>query len=332
MINKELNAYVCIISHKRPQNVQKMHEHCGEDVTWYVHEGEGAAYQVAGAKNIVECKGLMSENRNIAMEHAFVYNVPCIMLDDDLNYIKGVSWAEDQKPFRINMSFIGACQYMMKWLDKHEEYKFAGIPPTSNLQNFKIDSVFSTQTFIISNWLIIKPSTPRFDKRLLIKADYDFSLQHIKQYGGLVRFNDIIPDFDHFKQKGGCVSEQRVRMEQGDIILLKKMWGTDVIKDSKRKDNHITIRPKKMLQYGIERNDCPEVTREDIEKMLDEEKRDQETLEEIIKNTEASCDFGAQPTSGIENKKQATQDVVTKEDKTVHKKIIIEIDIKVKVE
>lgn len=327
MINPKLNAYVCIISHKRPHNVPLMQGHCGEYVTWYVHAGEGGDYHAAGANNIIDCFGLMSENRNTAMEDAFSLGVPCIMLDDDLNYIKGVNWGEDGKPYRITMTFEDVCEYMLRKMNE-TDYKFAGIPPTSNLQNFKIDSVYSYQTFIISNWLIIKPSAPRFDKRLLIKADYDFSLQHIKQYGGLIRFNDIIPDFDHFKQKGGCVSEQRVRMEQGDIILLKKMWGTDVIKDSKRKDNHITIRPKKMLQYGIERNDCPEVTREDVEVMLNNVET---SLADEMNNNESACvdnlSRGVQPTSGIENKA-----IITNEQKTVHKKIIIEIDISVKVE
>tara|TARA_R100000655_G_scaffold102925_1_gene149022 strand:+ start:1255 stop:1971 length:717 start_codon:yes stop_codon:yes gene_type:complete len=89
---------------------------------------------------------------------------------------------------------------------------------------------FSTQSVIGANILGIIKNPLRFDERLVVKEDYDYSMQHIAEYGGVLRLNKYGIDVIHLTNEGGCVSYRTKEVEMDAYNVLLKKWGNKVVK------------------------------------------------------------------------------------------------------
>lgn len=208
-----MNIHVAVISHARPHSVAKMQELVDVDLTWYVGHGEGKEYMEAGAKHVIESGGLCP-SRNRALRDAFRQGKTCVQLSDDLSAVKFIL---ENGAVREAVSFSEVLDYMEKELSK-TLYRLAGVAPTPNA--FYFHKPFSDDLFIVGDFIMVRPCNLFFDENLMLKEDYDYTLQHFNRYGGALRFNAILATFAHRSNKGGAVEYRTSDREKEAISYL----------------------------------------------------------------------------------------------------------------
>jgi len=227
-----MDKRICIVSSKRSRNVEKIQKIVGECV-WYVGYGEKQSYEDAGALNVIE-SGKLMQSRNAALDDSFKEGKICIQVSDDLGKIYIVP--RDGKRFKHSdtreISFSESCEYIIKSLDE-TNLKLAGVSPTDN-PYFYCGTEFKTTKFIVGDFIVVKPCDLRFDENLRLKEDYDYTLQHIKKYGGALRCERILPLFAHRENAGGAVDYRNEEREQEAIKYLLEKWGEVLVKNTKK--------------------------------------------------------------------------------------------------
>lgn len=228
---------IFIISHLRPENVKKMQDFLNVPCTWIVGKGETEAYKQAGAISVVE-GGTLVESRNKALELAFERDHVCVQVSDDLKKIKKVVASKMEDP---SMTFNEVLEIFEKeiW---HSPFFLYGIPPTDNA--FYVHKQRSLNNFIIGDFMVVKPNELRFDPEFPLKEDYEYNAQHIKKFGGIMRFDTILFSFQHYSNAGGVVSYRNESLE-AEVVekLLKKHPGL-FRKNPKRKNEVLLVAPK----------------------------------------------------------------------------------------
>ena len=145
-----------------------------------------------------------------------------MQLSDDLKKIKQVIFFNDGSKKDKELTFTHAVKLILQRLSL-SPFKLGGIAPTFN--SFFSNREVSHRHFIIGDFLVVKNSPERFDENMTLKEDYDFTLQHIKSYGGVIRNDDILCNFEHYTNSGGAVSIRTTDEEQKNILYLKNKWG-----------------------------------------------------------------------------------------------------------
>lgn len=232
------DVFISIISARRPKSVMKMQDFA-PNATWFVALGEAQDYIKEGAVNVIEA-GSLIEARNKALEHAFEQNKSCVQLSDDLTKLFIVN--DDLSLEQIS---VEDAVKLMKTICDSTGFKLAGVAPVPNTFYYDPKKPVKTHHFIVGDFIYIQPSKPRFDNDLLLKEDYDFTAQHIHNYGGVARCDFIFAHFKHRTNAGGVVAYRTPEIEQQSIALLKSKWG-DAIKDNPRRPNEILFRGQKV--------------------------------------------------------------------------------------
>jgi len=222
-------VYVGVISHKRAKNVPKMEKLCGP-MTWYVGDGEAQAYKIMGATNVIESGGLC-RSRNAILDDAFAHDLPAIELSDDLRRLEIASNKAEKK----EASLDDAVTLMFNALETSGA-SMAGVAPTSNAFFFNPNKPIHTSAFVVGDFIMVKPTTLRFDEELRLKEDYDYTLQHLMKYGVIARCNAVLATFAHRTNKGGACDYRTSELEQQTIRQLKDKWPGMLKDNPKRKD------------------------------------------------------------------------------------------------
>lgn len=208
----------------------------GLNPLWIVGKGEAGIYKSAGANRIVE-GGNLIDSRNMALDLAFKREMNCVQLSDDL---KGVRRAHDKHSRNCTkLTVAEAIELLSREIDKSEA-KLAGVAPTSNPYFFNPKKPVRDAHFIVGDFIFIARSDPRFDTEMTLKEDYDFTLEHITQYGAVARCDFILAEFQHRTNAGGAVAYRTSKLEKKNIDYLKTKWG-DLIKDNPRRPNEILL-------------------------------------------------------------------------------------------
>jgi hypothetical protein len=124
---------------------------------------------------------------------------------------------------------------------KDTPYKLGAVAPTSN--RFFYTKPISTQVFCIASLCVVLPDDLRFDETIPLKEDYDFTLQHISRHGGVVRSNDLLAVYKHYRNKGGAVGYRNDKTERAAIAILQRKWG-NAIRMNPRRENEILLKVK----------------------------------------------------------------------------------------
>ncbi len=232
---------VYVISSRRSANVRNYPLH----YTWVVREDEVQDYLNAGAINVVVGGNLM-DSRNKALDHAFEQGKICVQLSDDLVSAKRlVSQTGARHKDRVfeKLEIDEAVSILVEEIQQVSAH-LAGVQPTANGMNTNIKKPYKTAAFIIADFIAVKPTELRFDSRLSLKEDYDYTLQHIKKYRSVLRLENLLLDFKHYTNEGGAVQYRNEEREQENIHYLKKKWGT-LIKDHPTRPNEILLNLRK---------------------------------------------------------------------------------------
>lgn len=240
-----IEVWLTVISAGRPGNVHNMFNLIGP-ATWYVpddqwREYSKAQHEMGGSSQIGKGSDTnVCHARNRAMEDAFKDGLPCVQLDDDMKWIKQVEFgAGDEKNVAKWCAPEQAIGMIAQELER-TDYKLAGTAPTNNpfFSNLQVH----TRAFVRSPLWVIKPNELRLDEQFLVKFDYDYTLQHIHQLGGVCRVDGFVTEFDYGKQKGGHVDTRTLETQHEAIRRLEKKWGNRVIRRNPRRDGEILLR------------------------------------------------------------------------------------------
>jgi len=231
-----MDYIITCISHNRHENINAFFKVIGtKEIVFFVKdEQDKKLYLQNGAKEVI-VSGTLMDSRNASLEYCFKQNKICIQLSDDLEKImtndftgkRTHSYTDANNVIETVMPhFIGS------------DYYFAGFPPTNNpffsLKEYEYDK------FIVGDFIIIKPNKLRFDTNLRLKEDYDYTLQHIKELNGCIRYGAFLNSFKHYSNKGGAVAYRTSQLEQETIKYLQKKWG-ECIKLNSKRENEILI-------------------------------------------------------------------------------------------
>lgn len=242
--------WLAIVSHRRPENLKIMHDGIGP-ATWYIgddidysqyHE-QRAKMMPAGPGLVAPIKvcGPLCRSRNAALTDAFSLSLPCMMIDDDLNEFSVIESFYDRQTKnwikRAQAVPLGIlASHLRDRLDASRFLKFAGAAPTTNIFYYDPTSPINTKGFIGGWCMFILPNELRFDEGLRTKEDYDYTLQHIERFGGVVRCNDVLADFAHYSNFGGVVEYRTPEVEKESVAYLEKKWKS-AIRINKRRRN-----------------------------------------------------------------------------------------------
>jgi hypothetical protein len=239
-----MGVLIAIISHKRQLSVhQTKHLLQGAwPVIWVVGRGEGKAYRAQGAANVVEGGGLC-QSRNLAIEIA--KNKQCryvVEISDDLKSIRHLR----EGALTVEQASAALIKAMHA-----TGLKFAGAYPVVNHGWAEKCKPFSFHNFVVGDFIVVDTTSPiRFDERLGVKEDYDFTMAHIKLHGGSVRANHLLVKAAHRKNEGGACSSNREVKERHAISLLKHKWGA-AIRDNPRRPLEVVIHIPKVQKSPL---------------------------------------------------------------------------------
>ena len=219
-----------VISKGRAATALEVEARFGVPTTWVVPKGE--KYDVANV--IHQKKSGLSNARNTVLDDCFKTHEYCIMLDDD--YVKSYRFLS--KTQKTEVPFTDVVQEMYDVLSKSPLH-LAGCVATSN--PFFSSQKVQFKHFCIASCILVKRTDLRFDTKFKLKEDYDYTLQHIKKYGGVARIGYMTPAFTHYVNKGGAVADRNDELEGKSIALLKKKWG-DTVRDNPRRPNEVLLK------------------------------------------------------------------------------------------
>jgi hypothetical protein len=244
-MNLEETTHIGIISKRRPKNILKK---IYSDIipTWYVSDNEDLkSYIASGVGKDVTSYGItiggkLVESRNKIIEDAKTFGKKyAVILEDDLTSLHIAANKKD----KMVISISGAIELMVSRMENElrGRFKLAGVAPTANAFFYNPEEPISFTKFCIGSFMIIRTDCDlRFDNNLTLKEDYDYTLQHIQKYGGVVRCNDILANYQHYSNKGGVVGYRTTETEQQNINYLKKKWG-QMIRDNPKRPNEILL-------------------------------------------------------------------------------------------
>lgn len=241
MIRKDLgDVFLTVISHKRPDNVERMTKLVGP-ATWCVGEDEGAAYAEAGAAAVVET-GALCRSRNAAIDMAQLAARPCVELSDDLTKVQLAVWsAERSKIVAQDCPFGVALGRVLEGM-LSTGAQLGGVAPTANPFYANVAKPIHPSAFIVGDFIVIGVETQlRFDEKMTLKEDYMYTLDHITTHGCVARRDDVLVTFLHRKNAGGACAVRTPELEQENIALLKAKY-PHFVGDNPRRPNEILLK------------------------------------------------------------------------------------------
>eukprot|EP00747_Dinoflagellata_sp_TGD_P185769 gnl/TRDRNA2_/TRDRNA2_42488_c0_seq1.p1 gnl/TRDRNA2_/TRDRNA2_42488_c0~~gnl/TRDRNA2_/TRDRNA2_42488_c0_seq1.p1 ORF type:complete len:500 (+),score=84.30 gnl/TRDRNA2_/TRDRNA2_42488_c0_seq1:46-1545(+) len=208
---------------------------------WYVDEASYFAYCRLGLD--AEVGGGLTASRNAALADATRRNMPCVQCSDDVSkweYLAGddakhktdaASNKAMQKSKKYSVSPVAAARFIlakMRWWNTQGWVKpqLGGTFCVSGGARAFRQEAFTTEHFILGDFFVVDKSRLRFDTNFTLKEDYDFTCQHIREHGGVLRCNRFRLQVKHNTNPGGActIRDEDGQEEDKNIRLLDAKW------------------------------------------------------------------------------------------------------------
>lgn len=240
-----MNIVVCCPSYKRPKVESldylpflKVYVDTKEYKD-YIENNKG--YE----NNIIECpegvQGNVSRVRNYILDCEFENGADAVcIIDDDL---KGIYRYDVNKETLYGYVKVKIEQDEFEnFIEKYSNicgelgYKLWGVNCNSDALSYRHYTPFSLTSIVLGPFSVhLKGSEIRYDERLPLKEDYDLAIQHLNKYRGILRLNGYFYDCKQSENKGGCATYRNMIREKEQFELLRKKWGSQIIKYDKGK-------------------------------------------------------------------------------------------------
>lgn len=201
------------------------------EATIAVHEFEADEYREYNENPILTMpdelqKQGMSTIRNWILDHTDPGEV--LMVDDDIKYIGGFDQGEQLKLSEGEVYHLISEGFRMA---KELGTVLWGLNLQSDREFYREYTPFSFSQVVLGPWMgIIKDPGIRFDERLGLKEDYDYSLQVLNKYRKILRFNKYHYKAEHIEDEGGAATYRTLKEEQEQAELFQRKWGSGIVK------------------------------------------------------------------------------------------------------
>lgn len=166
----------------------------------------------------------MAGIRNWVLEQSSTDEV--LMMDDDLS---SVGYWDDQQKIRMNefevYRFVDQGFRMCRELGT----VLWGINLIFDKKAYREYSPFSFSSVILGPFMGIVRTDIRFDESLGLKEDFDYSIQVLNRYRGILRFNKYHYTADHLVGRGGCTSYRTRAKERQQRERFVAKWGSKIV-------------------------------------------------------------------------------------------------------
>lgn len=195
-----------------------------------VRESDAEEY-IKNGNDIVVCpdsaQGNIARIRNYIIDNLMKDYDAIVMIDDDCSYI---GYWQNQKYIKMDAEELSEFIESMSVLTKEFNYKAFGLNCLTDKGAYREHTPFSTNSFIGAPFmLIMKDNECRFDEEVSLKEDYDFTLQNLLKYKGVLRANFASYKVKQSEQEGGCAHQRNTQEEQKQFNRLQKKWGQKII-------------------------------------------------------------------------------------------------------
>jgi len=215
----------------------------GAHPVWYVDEASLQSYRALGVT--AKVGGKLVPARNMALDDASALKKPCVQISDDISLweylqsdveklksadLKGCNTAAKNAE-RLKITPVAAASFMLAKMRAARTSNGAGphlsgVFPLGNHGLAFSQLSITTNNFILGDFFVADYSPCRFDVRMTLKEDYDYTCTHLKQYGSVLRCNRLFIRAVHQTNAGGAVSERDTQgeKERQNIKLLMEKW------------------------------------------------------------------------------------------------------------
>ncbi|CAK0890933.1 unnamed protein product [Prorocentrum cordatum] len=236
--------HFCVVSARRASSfpglgdvfvVQRQLQEAGVDPTWYVDAESAKDYRALGFR--VKVGGKLTESRNRALQDAKRLGKVCVQLSDDISgwvYMDGPQAkvrtddacnAAHSAARRIVCSPVAAARFM--------------------LAKMRSGAPFVDKNFILGDFFVVDGGDVKFDPKMTLKEDYDFTCSHLKAYGCVLRCQRMTLCVKHYSNAGGACSnrDKKGLEEKRNIAILNEKW-PGVFRPNPKRNNEVIMRWK----------------------------------------------------------------------------------------
>jgi hypothetical protein len=152
-----------------------------------------------------------------------------LIIDDDIEAIK--IWStKNENPYPINIEDIEEFFEMAFNMCEESGCKLWGVNIVGDKGSYREYTPISFTNWISGSLMGFINNKCKFDERIPLKEDIDFSLQTLNRYRKLLRFNNVhLIKKDH-GNKGGCADYRTVAREKEQFDIFQKKWGNKIVK------------------------------------------------------------------------------------------------------
>ena len=214
------------------------------------HEFEAAEYKEAHPNNqhlIIPDgrRGNMGKVRNFILDNSPTDSI--LMVDDDVKAI-GTHEAMKRNITLSNDRVVRLIENGFRMADELGTILW-GLNQQSDPRFYMDYTPFNFLSPILGPFCGItrrKGMKARYDERLGLNEDYDFSIQAMHQYRKILGFNKYHYVAGHLKEEGGCGAYRTLKREREQAEIMVKKWGDKVVKYNFAKSTnplvHVPIR------------------------------------------------------------------------------------------
>lgn len=210
-----------------------------------VHEFEADDYRESLDNEILEIpddlqKTEMSTIRNWILDNTDPEEV--LMMDDDIRHIGMFEQGEKHQLSEEEVYHLVDQGFRMA---RELGTTLWGVNLQSDRKFYREYTPFSFSVVVLGPFMgIIKDPDIRFDERLGLKEDYDYSLQVLKKHRRILRYNKYHYKARHIEDDGGAATYRTMKKEQDQARLLEQKWGSDIVDINRETQNgNMTINP-----------------------------------------------------------------------------------------
>lgn len=237
---------IVILSYKRAGEVTS--DKVFNNALIYVPNSQVEEYEKYEYENGAKVVGFDDKyNGNIARARNYILNEfagkDVVMVDDDYSYL---GCYRKGKAKRLTADEIDELIDNGMRMAKELGTVLWGLNVHADRQSYDEYAPFNFLSVVLAPFHAITSELPaniRYDERIPLKEDYDFSLQVLHKYHKVLKFKKYHYQVNHHNKKGGVVSYRTMQKEEEMNNILLRKWGSKVVSYDMAKSVNPKVKP-----------------------------------------------------------------------------------------
>lgn len=208
---------------------------------WYVDADSLQDYKNMGLD--AKVGGKLTPARNMALDDAQKQGRVCVQVSDDIS--KWIYYDCEKQNFKGETGFtkankallgvkkhivspLAAAQFILaKMRSDPAKPHLGGVFPTGNAAMALGGAEYGREHFILGDFFVSEPASKvRFDTKMTLKEDYDYTCAHLHAHGSVMRCQRMFIQVKHCTNAGGAVAARDTAgvKEKQNIAILQEKW------------------------------------------------------------------------------------------------------------